>query len=670
MLKTFQFRLEDSRISVARLAIILFAMALAVCACQTPSVSVPVTTITIMSSGKGRVFEGIGAVSAGASSRLLVDYPEPERSQILDYLFKHHYGASLQHLKVEIGSDVNSTDGSEPSHIRSPSDLNFSRGYEWWLMEEAKKRNPDIVLDSLAWGAPGWIGQGHFYSPDMARYAVEFIRGGKSAHGLDIRYTGVWNETRQDTAYVKLMKRALLDHVPSTKLVCCDLYQIDQQWSIIGDLGKDPELKAAVDVVSVHYPRDKGRVTTPEAAKALGKPLWSSEDQPAFGPAGQISQRNWNDGGRTWAHMLNENYIEGRFTATEIWSPVTSYYDILAAPNSGLMYANTPWSGHYEVQSAIWVTAHTTQFAETGWRYIDSACGYLGGKGSYVTLRSSGSGDYSVVVETVEAKTPQTVVFVIAGDLSLGTVHVWETNAAKNFEHVTNVIPENGSFRITLDPDSLYSLTTTAGQSKGGAQPPPAAPFPMPYAENFDGRDLGKSPRFFADQNGAFEVQPCKARKGRCLEQVITQKPIPWGPLPDPYTLLGSTDWSDYTLSADALLGETGDVTLIGRIDDADVFKDDKAPFPAGYVLELKRDGQWELLNTKYKAPTAKLAFGKVRIPLGAWHHLELHFKGTSIQALIDGASVANVSDETHRAGMVGLGSGWNAAQFDNFKVK
>lgn len=54
---------------------------------------------------KGRVLDGIGAVSAGASSRLLIDYPEPQRSQILDYLFKPGYGTALQHLKVEIGAD-------------------------------------------------------------------------------------------------------------------------------------------------------------------------------------------------------------------------------------------------------------------------------------------------------------------------------------------------------------------------------------------------------------------------------------------------------------------------------------------------------------------------------------------------------------------------------------
>ena len=46
---------------------------------------------------------------------------------------------------------------------------------------------------------------------------------------------------------------------------------------------------------------------------------------------------------------MNRNYVLGRMIKTEIWSPITSYYDNLAAPNSGLMYANTPWSGHYNV---------------------------------------------------------------------------------------------------------------------------------------------------------------------------------------------------------------------------------------------------------------------------------------------------------------------------------
>src|SRR5215211_1280780 len=119
------------------------------------------TAVTINGTSAGRIFDGVGAVSGGGgNTRLLVDYPEPQRSQILDYLFKPGYGASMQLLKVEIGGDTNSTDGAEPSHKHTRTDLNCDRGYEWWLMKQAKARNPDIRLGALAWGAPGWIDNG------------------------------------------------------------------------------------------------------------------------------------------------------------------------------------------------------------------------------------------------------------------------------------------------------------------------------------------------------------------------------------------------------------------------------------------------------------------------------------------------------------------------------
>lgn len=37
-------------------------------------------------------------------------------------------------------------DGTEPSHMHYENDENYFRGYEWWLMKEAKKRNPKIKL--------------------------------------------------------------------------------------------------------------------------------------------------------------------------------------------------------------------------------------------------------------------------------------------------------------------------------------------------------------------------------------------------------------------------------------------------------------------------------------------------------------------------------------------
>ena len=57
--------------------------------------------IQLNAASTGRTFESIGAVSAGDSTRLLPDYPEPQRSQILDFLFKPKFGAGFQHLKIE-----------------------------------------------------------------------------------------------------------------------------------------------------------------------------------------------------------------------------------------------------------------------------------------------------------------------------------------------------------------------------------------------------------------------------------------------------------------------------------------------------------------------------------------------------------------------------------------
>jgi hypothetical protein len=627
------------------------------------------TTVVLDGNSKGRVFDGLGAASAGASSRLLIDYPEPQRSQILDYLFKPGYGAALQHLKVEIGADVNSTDGSEPSHMRSPSDHDSTRGYEWWLMVEAHKRNPNIILEILPWGAPGWVGPGvvsknTLYSPKMAEYVADFIQTAKRDYSLDIAYAGVWNERDFDIPYIKELHRRLqADHL-STRITCCD-----GGWLIANEMLKDPGLAADIAVIGAHYPRDEnGKITTTDAARKTGKPLWSSEDQPNDG-GGPFLSRDWPIGGRILAHLYNQNYLEGSLTATEIWSPITSYYDNLAAPNSGLMYANTPWSGHYDVQGTIWATAHTTQFVQPGWQYLDSASGYLPEKGSYVALLSPDKNNWSVILETIDAKHPQTVSFKITGGLSTNEVHIWETNNSRTFEQVASVKPVDGAFTYTFDPDSLYSLTTTTGQGKGTAHPPAAASFPLPYADNFEKTAVGHTPKYLSDQDGAFEVRPCVGRAGRCLEQVITEMPVFWSPLPDPFTLAGDAAWTDYTVAADVRFLSAAPAAVMGRIDSADVFKDYKARWPSGYILRLKPDGAWELLSAEFKKPVVTLASGSARIDRSQWHRLELRFHGGQIVAALDGAPLATVENSVHTHGMFALGTEWDRIQFDNLVV-
>jgi hypothetical protein len=620
-----------------------------------------ITSFTLDGKDTGRIFEGVGAVSAGASSRLLIDYPEPYRSQILDYLFKPNYGASLQHLKVEIGADTNSTDGAEPSHMRSRNDLSCDRGYEWWLMREAKKRNPQIKLDSLAWGAPGWIGHGDFWSQDMADYVASWIDGAKKEYGLDIDFTGTWNEVwtgdPKEYHWIKLLRKTLDASGLKTQIVAPDPHASAgaNRWDIIKSMQADPDLSSAVYRVGVHYPFSNPEIAQPAWVQRSSYRLWDSEEAK----------------GKNATAMLNRSYVDGRMTKTEFWSPITSYYDNLAAPESGLMKASTPWSGNYQIEPAIWAVAHMTQFAQPGWQYLDKACGHLPGKGSFVSLRSPNLRDYSVVIETTDATEPQQLIFHIEGGLSTGPVYVWRSDSQEMFVRQSDLLPRQGSFSITVAPRSIYSLTTMTGQTKGMATPPADSSFPFPYHDSFEDTVMGKSPKYLSDENGAFEVRPCWGRSGRCLVQVIVQRPIAWaGITVEPYTYLGSAGWHDYQVGVDAMLAEPGWMTLIGRIDSADVFRNHAARWPSGYVLLVNDHGEWQLISSSYRAGPRTLAQGNISFGVHHWHYLSLTFRGTVVTAAVDNMVLATVADSGHSEGMAGIGTGWNEAQFDNLYVK
>ncbi len=638
--------------------------------------------VTIDGHDAGRTFEGIGGLSAGAGTRLLFDYPEPQRSQVLDFLFKPNFGASLHHLKVEIGGDVNSTEGTEPSHARTREEFKhprpeyFDRGYEWWLMREAKKRNPGIFLDVLQWGAPAWIGDKEvhypgdmntlkwpdrmgwnmkkFYTQDNADFVVAFIEGAKKYHGLDIDYCGIWNETPHDVAWIKLLRRTLnRSGLSAVRVIACDDYELGG-WRIVNELAHDAELSRAVYAVGVHYPKSQ----SPAAAKACGKPLWSSEDSPEWkGPA-------WDWGLRA-AKMYNRNYIDGRMVKTVTCYLLDAYYEALSWPDNAPLKANTPWSGHYEIWPAVWAMAHTAQFAQPGWRYLDGGCGALKGGGSYVCLRSPHvGGDYSVIIETGDAKLLQTVAFRVTGGLAAGPVHVWRSGAQGQFERQRDILLAGDRFDLEVQPGCIYSLTTTTGQWKGKSESPPPGDFSIPYADDFESYATGKMARYFADQAGVFEVAE-RPDGGKCLRQTVARRGIDWMhyPNPEPCTIMGDRKWRDYEVGCDVYVEKAGYVALFGRIEAS--LQDGHQSPPRGYGLKIGTDGRWEL-----KAFTRTLAAGNVSFAADRWHKLGIQFTGSNIVASVDGVAVKTMKDTTFSAGMVGLGSGWNTARYDDFFVR
>ena len=620
-----------------------------------PCLAAASPTIVVNGTGAGRVFEGIGAVSAG-SSRLLIDYPEPQRSQILDYLFKPNYGAALQHLKVEVGGDGNSNAVAEPSHMHAPNDHDWQRGYEWWLMEEAKRRNPGMLLSALAWNFPGWVRAAD--SQATADYLIDYLRGAKQVHGLDIDYLGLWNETSMPTAFIPRLQQTLRAAGIKTQIIADDSVN---SWGIVRSMEKEPTVRGGVAVAATHYPR----LEMPAPVRALldgwQMRAWSSEDGPwddAWGAWGQQS--------KSYAEVLNRNYVDSRLTSTLLWSLATGYPDNLGLPRSGLLRANTPWSGHYEVTSPLWVIAHTTQFAQPGWHYLDTASGALPGGGSYVSLHQGS--DFSIVVETMAAQRATPLTFAIRGGLARGPMHVWRTNRASAFEQLADVDASSGRFVYRFEAASVYTLTTTVGQHKGGAQGLPDAPFPLPYRDDFEGYRRGETNlRYWIAQNGSFEAADCGGgRAGRCARQVVTEIPVHWGAWglsteAGISTIAGHPHWRNYRIAADVLIEDSGYAMLVGRV----VKNDCDGPLQA-YQFRLYDDGRWEL----HAAVTAGLlASGKTDASRGIWRRLELEFEEKRITARIDGVAVLALEDVRNPYGMAGFGSGWNQASFDNVTI-
>jgi len=63
------------------------------------------------------------------------------------------------------------------------------------------------------------------------------------------------------------------------------------------------------------------------------------------------------------------------------------------------------------------------------------------------------------------------------------------------------------------------------------------------------------------------------------------------------------------------------------------------------------------------------IASGTTTFSADQWHNLKLSFAGTSITACVDNTQVASTTNADYSAGLVGLGTGWNFAQFSNLNV-
>ena len=558
-------------------------------------------------------FDGVGGLSGGgATSTFLMAYDEPYRSEIMDWMFKPGFAASLNLLKVEIGCDDETTDGCESCHMRSPTEVNCSRGYEWDLMKAAVARNPAITLYGLPWGFAGWLGYNttnpYHNVTATADYIAKWVECGRDTHSLNISVLGLWNEAwqadgRPDTdpwEYALALRHRLdtsgLSHV---RLVAPD----GQIGAIVPALKSNATLREAIWGLGAHYPGFRG--ADPSWRADLGMTLWSAEDYSTYSDA---------TGAGCWARLLVQNVGYG-FSATISWYLIGSFTRGRHYDSDGLLRAEWPSSGHWEVTPMAWVTMHWTLFAEPGWTVATCAtddleaprCKLAGG-GDYAVLVSPDRRDVTVIVETFlhsashcirhdppdwTVSPQQTVTIALpenatrrraAGsggdhdDVGYVSLDVWRSCTGWRYpaDDDTYMVKQealhvsaSGHVTFIADVNCYYTLTTRTGVTKPKlpttkAQDPRPEFFPLPFAEDFEGATAGGEAPYFGDQEGKWETVPAGGgRAGKASQQQL--KLEPWPILEPqcndhgaPISIIGDQFFEESAVTADLLLEEEG----------------------------------------------------------------------------------------------------------------
>lgn len=584
-------------------------------------------------------------------------------------------------LKLEIGGDTQSTVGTEPSHMHNRNDLSCVHGYEGWLAREARKRNPDIRIWSLSWGIPGWIGNGTFFSQDNIDYQITWLECLRDYYDVEPNLIGLWNERNQGSVDYVLQLRQSLDQRGFQNVGIT----IEATWQqLIDNVRSNSTFRSSVTAATKHYPCN----TTCDVALESGVKFWAGEDSPT-------PYQNWT-AASCWGRKLNQHFLRMEATSVISWAVVWSVLQGVSSPQkkesdsgdgkhgffgNAFVTASEPWSGHYHVSPIVWIMAHWGQWVQPGWHYLrGNGSGFLGAGGSYVTLVPptpliTSLSDFTMIVETLDGKCEmpcnvrpiqdtQNLTFHLKGSLTSTAkkIDVWCSNATNVYERQTPIaVQDNGSFSLTMNPDTICTLSTLSKRGVKGSHPtpPPPEPFPNRCSANFS-TTPGAQACYVSDVYGSFAI------RNHALTQVATGHPTGWAPLNlDPLTLTGNANWTDFQLSVSAFINHTSPDHYIRICGGCNNHGYHRILYECSCCLNLSWTGEWAV------GPQNEPSSGFIDdFHDHTWHDLVLRRTHGSLTAWIDRELVVTTPSICPDPGMVGLGCGeYHMCSFRNFSV-
>ncbi|MEU9326628.1 GH59 galactosidase [Streptomyces canus] len=366
----------------------------------------------------GLTYKGLGLLSCNSTSNLLMDYKaeHPDRYwQLIRVLFG---GKSplINHVKVEMGSDTNTSTGSDPATMRTRDELaDASRSPGFQLAADAKTVNPKLKVSILRWVMPQWVqtewnkGTG---TDEMYRWYKETILDAYQKYGYMVDYVNPdTNETQKpDISFIKWYKSTLANDTEfsdsrygltarqqkSAAKAYHDIKIVASDENTTKNIGPamltDTELFGMVDAVGYHYTTDDRLDGTSDSATyrpytklATGdntygqdKEVWYSEGVGSFGwtdyrvsntegPGGASTGIGGVQSALDLANRSVKSYANSKRTHYIFQPAIGAFYEGAQYSHKELVSARDPWSGSIHYDAAVYVMQHFTQFAKTGW---------------------------------------------------------------------------------------------------------------------------------------------------------------------------------------------------------------------------------------------------------------------------------------------------------------
>lgn len=601
-------------------------------------------------SNKGIFFKGLGMVSGNNSSRLLIDYKykNPQRyNEILQAMFGRG-GLNIKHFKLEMGSDINSSSGTEPCVMRCENETaDVTRGAGFILACDAQKINNNITLDMLFWSEPKWVSDSSDLYAARYKWYKENLCAAYNTFGLKFDYISVSrNERAIDGEWIKYISAKLKSDkncpydFSRIKIVAADE---ENSWHIADMMISDKDLCNAVDIVASHYTShstDNVRLL----ADKYSKTIWFSEGCPPASYSKGTSRFYGSglagiNGVLDIACRIAAMYPCGGMNLYEFQPVTASYYDGVCYCCKQLITANEPWSGHYTLDSGYYMALHFSQFFPDKFIFIDSGCfcdGEKGGDGhALVNVRhcamTAGDIDSGHFSSVLINPTAEEIAYEF--DVSIFEEHpkkifIWETRGSDGGEYNENYFKRirefdfSVEFSVTLKPFSMLTVSTVSANNQKFSETR-SEMFPLPYHDDFSYdenylKQRGYSPEFTSDQGGAFEIRKVDGKN--VLMQIITHdiKAEEWGGTPLPVTNLGDDRWYNYSVTINGFISKSSSPEknyigaglryIISYID------------MSGCSILAFEDGHWEFVLNNRKISDGKYSVndGNIHIKISA----------------------------------------------------